>query len=300
MANSKKEFNLKLYAVIVFFLVAGFLAGVTVGAYTNRYNGFSPEKVAVSFVESIVNRGDGYNAYKSTIMSKNYKYGDYIREYYMYPRIFADCDYKPLDNRDGLKGFNDDSYKGEKTLNDTGKLQGQVIDTMYPFYVELIEKNNGWDNYDIIFKEYFVKLAEVREEIFGDRYLTDEIMFTALEANVSAYGDFIAGDENGTKSYVSLYQQAFGGNYKISYETVDTRQHKNLEVYKSSMPTDELEKYKVSVDDISDAVSVTVNILVNGEKIDSIDVNVVKINSTWYVDNINTNTKKLYDLADVK
>ncbi len=300
MAKVKKEFNAKLYAVIVFFLVAGFLAGVTVGAYQNKYNGFSEEKTAIAFTESIVNRGDGYNAYKNTIMSKNYKYGDYIREYYMYPLIYRNCDYKPLDNREGLKGYNDDSFKGEKTLNDTGKLQGQVIDTMYPFYVELIENYSGWDNYDVIFKKYFIKLAEVREEIFDDKYLSDEVMFTALEANVSSYGDFLAGDEDGAKSSAGFYMQEFGNNYKITYEAENTLKHENLDEYKANLSKVALDTYKISLDDITDAVSVTVNIMVNGKKLTSIDVNVVKIKSSWYVDNLNTDTTKLYDLANIK
>jgi hypothetical protein len=46
---------------------------------------------------------------------------------------------------------------GEKTKTDDGTLAGQVIDTMYPYYVKLIENNNGWDNYDVIFTEYFKK-----------------------------------------------------------------------------------------------------------------------------------------------
>ena len=67
-----------------------------------------------------------------------------------------------------------------------GSLQGQVIDTMYPYYVELIA--NGWDDYDTIFTQYFAKLVEVRKEVFGDDYMTDEIMFAALEGNVKTYG----------------------------------------------------------------------------------------------------------------
>ena len=60
------------------------------------------------------------------------------------------------------------------------------MDTMYTYYVELV--GNGWDDYDTIFKNYFAKLVEVRKEVFGDDYMTDEIMFAALEGNVKTYG----------------------------------------------------------------------------------------------------------------
>ena len=62
----KKEFNLKIYAAVVFFVIAGLLATITVATYKSRYNGFSPEKTATAFVQSIVETGDGYNAYKNT------------------------------------------------------------------------------------------------------------------------------------------------------------------------------------------------------------------------------------------
>ena len=113
MAKVKKELNTKLYAVIVFFVVAALLAGITTVTFRTKYNGFNPEKVAVAYVESIVNRGDGYNAYKNSIISKNYKYGDYIREYYMYPVIYAESGYKPGDDISALKGYNDESFMSD-------------------------------------------------------------------------------------------------------------------------------------------------------------------------------------------
>ena len=39
---------------------------------------------------------------------------------------------------------------------------------------------------------------------------------------------------------------------------------------------------------------------INGEKVASIIVNVVKIGSTWYVDTFNTHTEKLYEIVTVK
>lgn len=307
MAKKEKGFNTKIYAVIVFFTVAALLATITVTTFADRYNGFSAEKVATAYVESIVNSGDGYNAYKNALVSKNYKYGDYIREYYMYPIIYAPGEYKPGNSTDGIKGYNDESYMSEKTRTDTGALAGKVIDTMFPYYAELIKNNGGWDNYDVIFTQYFKKLVEVRESVFGDKYMTDEIMFTALESNVASYGDSLTGteeiiDENtGLKTSektIGLYEKKFGENYRITYEVKNTQQVGSLADYTAAMDADTLSTYKVETSQINDAVTVTVDVKINGESVASVNVNVVQIGSTWYVDSTSTQTEALYKLAD--
>ncbi len=302
----KKGFNLKVYAAITFFVIAGLLATITVATYKSRYNGFSPEKTAVAFVQSIVETGDGYNAYKNTIVSKNYKYGDFIREYYMYPVIYAECNYKPGDDRDGLKGYNDDSFKGEKTLNDDGTLSGQVIDTMYDYYVSLIEKYKGWDNYDGVFTDYFKELVKVREDVFGDKYMTDEIMFTALESNVRTYGESLTGTEDefdantGIQTSVKTtgaYEKAFGEDYKFTYEEISVKDITIFDYSRDIISTELLETYKISIDEIDKIYSVSLAIKANGETVTHQRVHVVKINSTWYVDNTTVNTEALYEIA---
>ena len=304
----KKGFNLKIYAAITFFVIAGLLATITVTTYTNRYNGFSPEKTAVAFVQSIVETGDGYNAYKNTLVSKNYKYGDFIREYYIYPAIYAECDYKPGDDRDSLKGFNDDSYKGEKTLNDDGTLSGQVIATMYDYYVTLIEKYKGWDNYDAIFTDYMKELCKVREEVFGDKYMTDEIFFTALESNVRTYGESLTGTEDefdantGIQTSVKTmgaYQKAFGEDYKFTYVVKSSTPltYNNKEYTKTADYAELLENYKIRVSDIKEVYEVLVEVKANGETIAIQNINVVKIKSTWYVNNARVDTTALYEIA---
>ena len=305
----KKSFNSKIYAAVTFFVIAGLLATITVTTYKSRYNGFSPEKTAVAFVQSIVETGDGYNAYKNTIVSKNYKYGDFIREYYMYPAIYADCNYEIGADRDNLKGFNDDSFKGEKTLNDDGTLSGQVIDTMYGYYVDLMKKYKGWDNYDAVFTDYFKELCKVRENVFGDKYMTDEIMFTALESNVRTYGESLTGTEDefdantGIQTSVKMqgaYEKAFGESYKFTYEVVKSEDFKDFsDRYndKGSGIAPTLIKYDIGFNDITDAEIITIEIKANGKAIATQKVNVVKINSTWYVDNKSINTTALYEIA---
>ena len=50
MAKVKKELNTKLYAVIVFFVVAALLAGITTVTFRTKYNGF---EVRIMFVATL-------------------------------------------------------------------------------------------------------------------------------------------------------------------------------------------------------------------------------------------------------
>lgn len=300
MANEKKEFNYGLYAVSVFAIVTVAILIITLFTFKSKYIAFDAEKVAVNYVDSIVQKGDGYNAYKNTLVSKNSKYGDFIREQYMNPVIYPE--YKVGEGTDGLKGYNDESYMSDKTKNDDGSLAGQLADEMYVYYVQLLE-TYGWDDYDSFFKNYFAKLAEVRQGIFGDEYLSDEVMFTALEANVASYGDSLTGTEAVTdeksgvttgEDTVGFYQTAFGEDYKIS-ESIKNVEALNVDAYKTSLDAEMLKTYNVSADDITEAVAVTVDVVLeDGTAIAQLTVNEVKIGNSWYVDNTNADTSALY------
>ena len=61
----KKEFNYKLYGILSILVVALILSVLTVRTFVTRYNAFSPEKNAVAYVDTIVESGDGYNAFKN-------------------------------------------------------------------------------------------------------------------------------------------------------------------------------------------------------------------------------------------
>ena len=312
--STNKEFNFKLYAIVVFFAVATALVAITYSTYVSRYIALSPEKVATNFVDTVAQTGDGYNAYKNTVASKNMKYGDFIRKYYMNPLIFRDGDYSPNSPTDALKGYNDDSFKGEKTLNDDGTLAGQVIDTMYPVYEKLVSEN-GWDNYDKIYTEYFNEFIKVRKEVFGDDYLSDEVMFTALEANVLTYGQKLTGtedtfDENTgaqlTKKQEGVYEKLYGEDYKLT--TFVSTRHDNankdlLKEYLANLDEETFKTYGIEKDDISDIKICTVYVSPEGINADvtiaEIDVTVVKIKSSWYVDNTVTDTSALYEFYEI-
>lgn len=301
MAKKEKGFNLKLYAVVVFFAILAALILIVLFTFKSKYTAFHPEEVARSYVDTIVQTGDGYNAYKTSLVSKSQKYGDYIREYYIYPVIYRDANYKVGADLDKLKGFNDESYKGEKTQNDDGSLQGKVIDEMYAYYVELAE--NGWDDYDTIFTKYFAKLVDVRKAVFGDDYMTDEIMFTALESNVSTYGESLTGTEDefdkNTKKQISFksigaYEKAYGENYKLT-ASVKSEKGIDLNTYKAKLDAEKLKTYGVSVDDLTAVKCYTVEVKTADNKtVAQEDITVAQIGSSWYVDNISTDTSSLY------
>ena len=189
----------------------------------------------------------------------------------------------------------------DKSKNDDGSLQGKVISQMYDYYVELTA--NGWDNYDEIFTKYFEELVRVRKEVFGDDYMTDEIMFTALESNVKTFGDSLTGTEDefdkNTKKQISVksigaYQKAYGEDYKFT-SSVAGEKAIDLNAYKANINTDKFAEYGVSADDISDVKCYTVEVkTADGKTVTSADVTVAKIGSSWYVDNTATDTTSLY------
>lgn len=295
MANKEKGFNIRIYAVVSFVAVAAALVIICVSTFTAKYTAFHPEKLAEAYVNTIVSGGDGYNAYKNTILSKNYKYGDFIREYYIEPVVSRDSDKNE-------KAYSDDSFKGEKTLSDDGTLSGELIDKMYPVYEELI-KTYGWDDYDSIFTKYIEKLILVREEIFGDKFFNDEVFFTAFEANVSRFSELLTGteevfDENtGVKlseKTVGIYEKLYGEDYKFSV-VAETSREDNTAEYKKDMDTEKFVSYGVSADDIDAVMTVTVKVYESEKELAEIDVSLIKTGRSWYVDNTLTDTEVLYN-----
>ncbi|MGN0570844.1 MAG: hypothetical protein ACI4K9_01535 [Candidatus Fimenecus sp.] len=301
MAKKEKTFPVKLYALVAFLVVAAVLVLIVTVTFKAKYTGYHPEEVARVYADTIVQSGDGYNAYKNALPSVNNKYGDFIRKQYMYPLIYREAGYTPGDKTGDLKGFNDKSYMGEKSKTDDGSLQGQVIDTMYPYYVELVK--NGWDDYDTIFTKYFEKLIQVRKEVFGDDYMTDEIMFAALESNVKTYGKALTGtedvfDENSGEQIeyksTGAYQTAYGEDYKFT-TVVLSETEIALDAYKAECNTDQLSVYGIAAEEITDVKSFTVGVqTADGATVTQATVVVVKIGSTWYVDNTATDTTPLY------
>ena len=291
MANKEKTFNIKLYAVAVFFAVAAVLVLTCVFTFKAKYMAFHPDELARTYVDNIVQTGDGYNAYKNTIVSKNMKYGDFIRENYINPVVTADG-----------KDYSSEEYMGEKTLSDDGTLSGMLINEMLPVYETIIE-TYGWDDYDSIFSEYIKELVRVRKTIFGDEFFNDEVFFTAFEANVASYGKMLTGtdevfDENtGVKlseKTEGVYQKLYGEDYKIICEAAEI-EYGYTDGWLMNAEEDLLSTYGVEADKISDVATVVVTVsLDGGEKLAECKVTLVKIGMSWYVDNLTTDTSDLY------
>lgn len=291
MAKKKKLSEIKIILVSLF-LVFAIVASIFVISQKSKSQSLTPEEVALTFTETITNRGDGYTAYKYTLISKNYKYEDYVRENFMYPIIYGESHYQSGMDTHNLKGLNDKSYMGEKTKNDDGTLTKKLSDRMFPYYMQLMTELNGWDKYNTFYIKYFAKLLKVREDIYGDKYMTEEIMFTVLESNVKTYGDKLTGTKDAS---FGLYEKKFGENCTFTYTITETKDIE-LEEYNKHVDEGTFKTYKISADDITEVKGITINIQVQGETVvNAQKVLVVKAGNKWYVDNTNTNTAKLYN-----
>lgn len=176
---AKKEFKAGLYGVVATVLVAVVLVGLTVFAFTSRYNAFSPEKVAQSYADTIVQTGDGYNALKVSLVSKEQKFGNFVTNAYMTPYINDGKDVK----QNEIIGTGSDE---EAQMLDT------VYNTMYDYYEELME-TVGLQNYDEFYSLYFAKLKEVRAAVLQDDYMDTDFMFSVFESNVQTYANKLTG-----------------------------------------------------------------------------------------------------------
>ena len=275
---SEKKFNLKVYGIFAIVIVAIVITVLTVFAFMTGYTGFDEEKVAVAYVDTIVQSGDGYNAYKNTTLSKDLKFGDFIRQQYLYPVIYDG--YEAGGSTKDLTGLDDEAKMGEKSLNDDGTLEGELIDAMYPVFLSLVEANNGFDNYDVIFTEYVSALKIQRKAVFGDDYFDDSIFFTCFEANVDTYSKSLTGTEETVDSNTgAITQEKSTGAYQVKYG----------EDYR-------LETVSEGVTNQGDNEAVvTLKVLANGETVvDGIEIHLVKYGKTWYVESDKCDTSVLY------
>lgn len=311
--NEKKNgFKPGLYAVVAGVIVAAFLVIITIFAFTTRYTAFSPEKVAVAYTDTIVQTGDGYNAYKNTLVSKNQKFGNFVIDAYMAPYV------------------NEDAEKNEVIGTGTeeeAKLLDTVYSTMYDYYVELLN-TYGLDDYDTVFSSYFAKLSEVRKSVIGDEYMDTEFMFGVFESNVASYGksltgteEVLAADEKTVlqEATTGVYQEMFGNDYRFTASVLETKELADdeakayLDEYKArvenrkdtaladGLDEEKANSMKGAFDklDCSEAIGAveicTVQVkLDDGTTVATCDIPVVKIGKSWYVDNTNVNTDSLY------
>lgn len=316
--KEKKGFNPVAYAIIAGVGVAVALVVITIFAFTTRYTAFNPEKVAVAYADTIVQTGDGYNAYKNTLVSRNMKYGDFIRAAYMAPYV----------NEDAPKA--DFVADGTQKTEEETKAINSVYSSMYNYYT-YIAKTNTWDDYDAMFTNYFEMYSVVKPATYGDEYIDTEYLFGALEANVAQYGRELTGteevlaDDDKTvlqEKTIGKYQEMYGEDYKLTVAVTETTDLNDsqfriyLDSYKKRI-TKVIEKGEAKADKIENeeianamrdayhsldnsgeieavktcTVAVTTD---QGETVATAQIFVVKIGNSWYVDNTNTDTSALY------
>ncbi len=320
----KKEFKAGTYAVLVGIVLAVVLTALTIYAFTTRYTGFSGEKVAQQYVDTIVQTGDGYNAYKNTLVAQNpkIKYGDFIRRGYMALYVNEkDAQGNDIPQAD---------FVGTGSEEEQEKID-EVYDAMYSYYLTLIEQY-GWDNYDAFYTQYFTMLKSMREVVYEDDYMDMEYMFGALEANVATYGESLTGVEEQIaqdgktvlrEASEGKYQELYGENYRLTTtvreftEFSDADKEVYLNTFRNRLTpfidqakeraeaseldeeskqnmVDVFEKLDCS-DRIEKVAKATVEVtLDNGTTVAIQDVYVVKIGNCWFVDNTNIGTENLY------
>lgn len=321
--KEKKGFKAGAYSVIACVTVAVVLVLMTIFAFTIRYTAFSPEKVAQFYTDTVVQTGDGYNAYKNTLVSKNQKYGDFVINAYMLPYVNDSDDVKQAD------------FVGTGTDEEAAAID-EVYNTMYDYYVELLS-TCGLDHYDEFYNSYFAKLSEVRKAVYGDDYMDTEFMFGAFESNVDRYGKSLTGTEKKLaqdektviqEESTGVYQEQFGKDYKFTTTVKECTElsadeaKAYVEEYsarikpvaesgaakadrfglvdadkkdtKKSDMTDAFAKLDCS-EDIDSVAKATVDVtLEDGTVVATQELYVVKIGNSWYVDDTNIDISALF------
>lgn len=324
MAKTKKSFRAGLYGVVSGILVAAILVSMTVFAFTTRYNAFSPEKVAQSYADTVVQTGDGYNALKVSLVSKNQKFGNFVINAYMAPYVNDNSG-----NKKGEPKVEQNKAIGTGSKEET-ELLDQIYNTMYVYYEELMA-TVGLENYDEFYSRYFDMLKQVRVAVLGDDYMDTEFMFSVFESNVQTYSNKLTGTKKKLaadkktvlqKETTGIYQEMYGKDYKLTTTVKNTKELSADEVkayadeYKIRIqPLIENGKSKAAALanedkkeameqafanlDIADSIEAVDECTVEvtnqkGDVVATVQVYVVRIGNSWYVDNSNTSTAPLY------
>lgn len=296
LTKDTKKFDIT-YAVVVTIAFAVIMLTIISTYYIKNYVMFSPEKVAQQYVQSEVS-GDGYDALKYTILSKNDKLGEFMKDNYM--------------------GIDEDKKEEAPALTpeEEGEKLTLILDTMYPTFVNLAE-TYGFDDYDTVFSKYFAEYRVQHNAIYGHDIITTDDMFTAIEGNLKTYMEnnrlqretlYGKGEEYATR-YLGAKKAVLGKDdekYSAGY-LIQT----NAEVIKD-LTDDEVKAYVASLSDSAKAryaafgvdtatikevsvVKVTNSITGVGDKTAISDLNasfaskpteltLIKIDSQWYVD----------------
>lgn len=282
-----------IIAVIVVFVV------VIMAYFSKTYVMFSPEKVAVQYTQNTA-KLDGYDALKYTILIKEQKLGTFMTEKYMEPYLT-----KKEENKKAP----------ELTAEEAGAKLSQILDVMYPLFVDLIE-NEGFENYDKVFSEYFKEYKTQHDIIYGHDVILSDDMFAAFEGNLATYMNYYAVDCETVYGKGAEFADKYLGSgrvdlddsdiysagYSISVTAEIVKEYSEVETksYIDSLSSNQIEAYEylgVDVHLISAVAEVKTTKSLTGvgnkevieeknaewkEHPDSLTL--VKIGSMWYVD----------------
>lgn len=290
-----KKFDIS-YAIIAIIAAIVIFATVTSVYYVKNYIMFSPEKVAKQYVENTA-KLDGYDALKYTLLIKNNKFGKFIQDNYMNQYI----------------------KEGEApalSAEEAGDKLSAILDKMYPTFLDLVELN-GFENYDVVFSEYFKEYSKCHNEIYGNDYFTTDDMFAAFEGNLATYMEAYSYDceivYGKGKDYAEYYlgknkailtddEEKYSAGYSITAETEILKEYTDSEVstYLNSISESHKAKYEqfgISTDDISAVAEIKTTAVLSGTGDQSAisiknsewkehpqTITVVKIGQQWYVD----------------
>lgn len=299
-AKESKKFNLA-YAVIAcaaFVLIA---LAIISSYYAKTFVMFSPEKVALQYVKNTMG-ADGYDALKYTILSKDDKMGNYLRENYM--KVYVEK--------------NKDAEAPKLTAEESGEKLTEILDKMYPSFV-VLTNTYGFEKYDDLFSKYFALYATEHKAIYGHDIITYDDMFAAIEGNLATYisenayrcelaygkGEEYASKYLGKDKTITSEEEEenpYSAGYSILTEAAVEKEYTDDEVnsYIGSLSDSAKKSYsdfKIDVNDISAVTVIKVTCSYTGEGNTELinltnaglasnptELTLVKIGSQWYVD----------------
>lgn len=331
MANKeKKGFSAGAYAGIAGVIVAALLAVLTIFAFTTRYTAFSPEKTAQYFADVVVQNGDGYNSYKNTLVSKNQKFGDFVINAYMTPYVNKDAEKNEVigtgsnEEAELLNKVYDTMYDyyvelvAGKGMDDYDAVFSQYFARLKQVRAEVL----GDEYMDT---EFMFSVFESNVDRYSRSLTGTDVEYEAdgktikTEATVGEYQEVFGENYKLTttvegctpvddvEGYVAEYKQRIallldGAEAKAdAFGLENTTKEKKILFIKKTEEVKTRDNFinayqKLDCADAIDDVALCDVVVSAGEgsEVARVNVYVVKIGNSWYVDNTNVDTSALF------
>lgn len=331
MANKeKKGFSAGAYAGIAGVIVAALLVVLTIFAFTTRYTAFSPEKTAQYFVDVVVQNGDGYNSYKNTLVSKNQKFGDFVINAYMTPYVNKDAEKNELIGT-GSKEEAEMLNKVYDTMYDyylelvAGKGMDDYDTVFSSYFAKLSEVRKAVIGDEYMDTEFMFGVFESNVDRYSKSLTGSKVEYEAdgktvkTEATIGKYQEVFGEDYKLTTAVESVTPvddvEGYVAEYKTRISTVvdtaeakadafgleNTTKEKKILFIKKTEDVNTKDNFinAYAKLDCADAIEDVAQCVVavsagEGSEVAKINVYVVKIGNSWYVDNTNVDTSPLF------